>query len=98
MAFGTNETEDEPLDTEGRLYGSDKSRLYWDDDSELVGNEEGFMFRQRLDAGTYYIRVNGYYRWGVGPYTLHVRTAAEPGSTAATATATALTLSVPETG
>ena len=96
MAFGTNETEDEPLDTEGRLYGSDKSRLYWDDDSELVGNEEGFMFRQRLDAGTYYIRVNGYYRWDVGPYTLHVRTAAEPGSTAATATA--LTLSVPETG
>ena len=96
MAFGTNETEDEPLDTEGRLYDSDKSPLYWDDDSELVGNEEGFMFWQRLDAGTYYIRVNGYHRRDVGPYTLHVRTAAEPGSTAATATA--LTLRVPETG
>ena len=96
MAFGTNETEDEPLDTEGRLYGSDKSPLYWDDDSELVGNEEGFMFRQRLAAGTYYIRVNGYHRRDVGPYTLHVRTAAEPGSTASTATA--LTLRVPETG
>ena len=25
MAFGTNETEDEPLDSEGRLYGSDKA-------------------------------------------------------------------------
>ena len=96
MAFGTNETEDEPLDSEGRLYGSDKSPLYWDDDSELIGNEEGFLFRQRLDAGTYYIRVNGYHRRDVGPYTLHVRTAAEPGSTAATATA--LTLRVPETG
>ena len=96
MAFGTNETEDEPLDTEGRLYGSDKSRLYWDDDGELFGNEEGFMFRQRLAAGTYYIRVNGYHRRDVGPYTLHVRTAAEPGSTADTATA--LTLRVPETG
>ena len=96
MAFGTNETEDEPLDSEGGLYGSDKSRLYWDDDSELVGNEEGFMFRRRLEAGTYYIRVNGYYGQDVGPYTLHVRTAAEPGGTAATATA--LTLRVPETG
>ena len=97
MAFGrTDGEEDEVLDTEGFLYGASQNQLLYADDSELVGNEEGFMLRRSLAAGTYYIRVNGFSTVDTGPYTLHVRTAAEPGGTAATATP--LTLLVPETG
>ncbi len=97
MAFGRQDgDEDEVLDTEGFLYGASQNQLLYADDSELVGNEEGFMLRRSLAAGTYYIRVNGFSTVDTGPYTLHVRTAAEPGGTAATATP--LTLLVPETG
>ncbi|MYK87998.1 MAG: S8 family serine peptidase, partial [Acidobacteria bacterium] len=97
MAYGTLDgDEDEVLDTEGRLYGADRNFLHYADDSEFTGNEEGFMLRRSLAAGTYYIRVDGFSAADVGPYTLHVRTATEPGST--TATATPLTLRVPETG
>ncbi len=97
MAYGTLEDdEDEVLDTVGTLYSGSRSQILRADDSEFVGNEEGFMFRRSLAAGTYYIRVSGFMNGDVGPYTLHVRTAAEPGNTAATATP--LTLRIPETG
>ncbi len=97
LAYGTLDSdEDEVLDTEGVLYGATQNQLQYADDSEFVGNEEGFMFRRSLAAGTYYIRVNGFFTEDVGPYTLHVRTATEPGAT--TATATPLTLRIPETG
>ena len=97
MAFGRPDGDaDGVLDTEGFLYGASRNQLLYADDSELVGNEEGFMLRRSLAAGTYYIRVNGFSAGDTGPYTLHVRTAAEPGGT--TAAATPLTLGVPETG
>ena len=97
MAYGTlDRDEDEVLDTEGFLYGATQNQLHYADDSEFLGNEEGFIFRRSLAAGTYYIRVNGFFTRDVGPYTLHVRTATEPGAT--TATATPLTLRIPQTG
>ena len=89
MAYGD-------LDTFGELYDQNGSLIATYDDSEFLANATGFMFRRQLQAGTYYIGVTGYYYDDVAPYTLHVRTATEPGST--TATATPLTLRVPETG
>ena len=96
MAYGRMDDGDAVLDTEGILYDASENRLQYADDSEFIGNEVGFMLRRSLAAGTYYIRVNGYDPLDVGPYTLHVRTAAEPGNT--TATAAPLTLRIPETG
>ena len=89
MAFG------EP-GTEGELLDSGESRLTSADDSKFYGNSDGFMLRRSLGAGTYYIKVSGDGATDTGPYTLHVRTAAEPGST--TATAVPLTLEVAEVG
>ncbi len=97
MAYGTLDADDsQVLDTVGILYSSTQSQLYAADDSELIGNELGFMLRRSLAAGTYFIQVTGFFPKDVGPYTLHVRTVAEPGSTAATATP--LNLRTPETG
>ncbi|MCY4616748.1 MAG: cadherin domain-containing protein [Chloroflexi bacterium] len=89
MAFGK-------LGTEGELLDSGESRLTSADDSRFFGNSKGFMLRRSLGAGTYYIKVSGDGATDTGPYTLHVRTAAEPGST--TATAVPLTLEVAEVG
>ena len=98
MAIGEHEGAGDagPLDTMGDLLDSAGSQLARSDDSKFPNNEEGFMLRRTLLAGTYYIRVQGFASRHIGPYTLHVRTAAEPGST--TATAAPLTLRVPETG
>ena len=98
MAIGEHEGAGDagPLDTVGELLDSAGSQLTENDDSKFPNNEKGFMLRRTLPAGTYYIRVRGYGSRHIGPYTLHVRTAAEPGST--TATAAPLTLRVPETG
>ncbi len=89
MAFGK-------LGTEGELLDSGESRLTSADDSRFFGNSDGFMLRRSLGAGTYYIKVSGDGATDTGPYTLHVRAAAEPGST--TATAVPLTLEVAEVG
>ena len=98
MAIGEHEGAGDagPLDTVGELLDSAGSQLTENDDSKFPNNEKGFILRRTLRAGTYYIRVQGYGSRHIGPYTLHVRTAAEPGST--TATAAPLTLRVPETG
>ena len=67
-----------------------------DDDSEYFNNETGFMVRRELGVGTYYIRVRSYVSDDIGPYTLFVRTATDPGSS--TTTATPITLGTPEPG
>ena len=67
------------------------------DDRGLEGNFNGFAFRARLTGpSNWFIRVTTSSRFDVGPYTLHVRTSTQPGTT--TATAAPLTLRVPETG
>ena len=88
--------------TDGELYDSGENRLsttstsQFVDDSEAIDNEDGFIFRRSLSAGTYYIKISGDVTSDTGPYTLHVRTAVEPGNT--TATAAPLTFEVAETG
>ena len=88
--------------TDGELYDSSQNRLsttstsQFVDDSETLDNEDGFIFRRSLGAGTYYIKITGDRAIDTGPYTLNVRTAVEPGST--TATAAPLTFEVAETG
>ena len=84
------------LDTVGQLLDADEMVLEEDDDSEYFNNETGFLVRRELGVGTYYIRVRSYVSDDVGPYTLFVRTATDPGSS--TTTATPITLGTPETG
>ena len=96
MAIGENETRDERLNTQGLLLDSGGYLIESSLEGSFIGNETGFLLWRRLAVGTYYIQVNGAYQDDFGPYTLHVRTAADPGDTPATAAP--LTLGVPETG
>ena len=97
VAIGRNDIKGGPLDTEGELLDADEIEQASNDDGNfLLERFGGFMFRRQLDAGTYYIRVWGFGELEVGPYTLHVRTATEPGST--TTSATPLSFGRPETG
>ena len=84
------------LDTVGQLLDADEMVLEEGDDSGYINNETGFMVRRELGVGTYYIRVRSYVSDDVGPYTLFVRTATDPGSS--TTTATPITLGTPEPG
>ena len=89
------------IDTYGELLSIDENTmvetvLVDGDDSQLLGNEAGFMLRRQLAMGTYYIRVTGYRSTSTGPYTLFVRIATEPGGSLSTARPMALR--IPETG
>ena len=96
-AVGTNDIFGGDLDTVGELLFTTGTAALTNDDSGLEGNFNGFAFRARLTGpSNWFIRVTTSSRFDVGPYTLHVRTSAQPGST--TATAAPLTLRVPETG
>ena len=44
-----------------------------------------FLIRTRLDAGTYYVEVEGYSDDDIGFYNLHVNKVTEPGNTTADA-------------
>ena len=57
------------LDTDGALYNSDGEALAVNDD-EVELEELNFLIARVLDAGTYYLDVEG---WGrrTGPYTVH---------------------------
>ena len=96
-AVGTNDIFGGDLDTVGELLFTTGTAALTNDDSGLEGNFNGFAFRARLTGpSNWFIRVTTSSRFDVGPYTLHVRTSAQPGTT--TATAAPLTLRVPETG
>ncbi len=89
------------IDTYGELFTvdeltMDETIIEERDDSGLLGNRTGFMLRDELAAGTYYIRVTGFETHDTGPYTLFVRTATEPGSSLASSRSMAL--GIPETG
>ena len=95
--MGTNDIFGGDLDTVGELLFTTGTAALTNDDSGLEGNFNGFAFRARLTGpSNWFIRVTTSSRFDVGPYTLHVRTSAQPGST--TATAAPLTLRIPETG
>lgn len=58
------------LDTRGYLYDSGESQLASNDDG---GASDGVNFRieREVDAGTYYVKVEAYYRDVTGSYTVH---------------------------
>ena len=60
------------LDTRGYLYDSEGRQLASNDDDGIVTNypRTGFDFRilRKVDAGTYYLRVEAYHRNAIGPY------------------------------
>ena len=96
-AVGTNDIFGGDLDTVGELLFTTGTAALTNDDGGLEGNFNGFAFRARLTGpSNWFIRVTTRSGFDVGPYTLHVRTSAQPGTT--TATAAPLTLRVPETG
>ena len=75
-------------DTVGTLLNSDGTEiLALDDDGYLWPNRYAFLIRTRLNAGVYYIEVEGFDPdEDTGWYTLHVNKGTEPGNTIATAT------------
>ena len=74
-------------DTVGTLLNSDGTEiLAFNDDGYLWPSRLQFLIRTRLDAGVYYIEVEGFDSDDTGFYTLHVNKANEPGDTRATAT------------
>ena len=74
------------FDTVGELLDDQDTLLAYDDDGFLSGLH--FVIRAVLDAGTYYVRVTGYASTifvNTGPYSVHVETVTEPGSSLGTA-------------
>ena len=65
------------LDTRGYLYDSGERQLASNDDG---GASDGTNFRieREVDVGTYYVRVEAYYRSATGSYTIHAGFAQEP--------------------
>ena len=70
---------DDYPDVVGTLYDSQQDEVNRIDDGYLVDWRD-FAFRERLSAGTHYIRVRGYYSARSGPIALHVHEVDEPGS------------------
>ena len=75
-------------DTVGTLLNSDGTEiLASNDDGYLLPSRFQFLIREQLDAGTYYIAVEGFDPdEDTGFYNLHVNKVTEPGNTRATAT------------
>ena len=83
------------LDTRGWLYDSNEDLLVFNNDSYIVGREDGFNLRRNLSSGVYYLSVRS---WGgaIGNYMLHAEAVTDPGNT--TGTATTLNLGPPTPG
>ncbi len=73
-------------DTVGGLYDADDEPIADSDDGSLPGNYLGFNLRAQVDAGTYYIRVEGFAAREEGPYILYTAAAGDPGDSIAAAT------------
>ena len=58
------------LDTRGHLYDSNERQLASNDDGGL-GDGSNFRIQHEVDAGTYYVRVEAYFRDGTGAYGIH---------------------------
>ena len=83
------------LDTRGWLYDSNEGLLVFNNDSYIVGREDGFNLRRNLSSGVYYLSVRSW-AGAIGDYTLHAEAVADPGNT--TGTATTLNLDLPTPG
>ncbi len=56
------------MDTYGVLYNSSGTQIAYNDES---GSGSNFQIEKELDAGTYYVKVKGYYSTTTGSYTLN---------------------------
>ena len=72
-------------DTVGSLLNSNGEEITSNDDGSLWPSSFRFLIRTRLDAGTYYVKVEGYSEDDIGLYNLHVNQVTEPGNTTADA-------------
>ena len=75
-------------DTVGTLLNSDGGEITinaFNDDGNLWPSLLRFLIRTRLDAGTYYVGVQGYDESDIGFYNLRVNQVTEPGNTTADA-------------
>ena len=84
------------FDSNAILYNASKNGISSSDSGGWTYNHRVFMIRQVLRAGTYFLKVAGDDALGSGPYALYLKTVTEGGGSQATATP--LTLNVPQTG
>ena len=77
-------------DTVGQLQNSRGAVIASNDDGYLPGGRRNFLIRQRLRAGTYYVKVSSFHERSDGPYTVYATAITEPGSTIADAQALTL--------
>ena len=71
--------------TTGELQDSGGTVIATNEDGHLPQHRIDFLIRERLSAGTYYVKVNSYLESNVGPYTVFATAITEPGSTVADA-------------
>ena len=83
------------LNTQGWLYDSSGGLLVSNDDSYIVGREDGFHIRRNLSSGVHYLSVRSW-DGAIGDYTLHAEAVTDPGATRRTAAA--LNLNSPTPG
>ena len=83
-------------DTVGELQDDNEASLAENDDAYLPTGIRNFLIRRTLAAGTYRLKVTGYYFNTVGAYTVHAKAATAPGS--ASTSALSLTFDSPEGG
>ena len=66
-------------DTVGELLDDGGASLATSDNGFVPGSEHQFLFRRKLGAGTYYVKVSASHE-ATGLYLFHVETVTEPGS------------------
>ena len=82
-------------DTVGELQDDNETSLATNDDAFLPSGIRNFLIRRTLAAGTYRLKVTGYFST-VGAYTVHAKATTSPGGTSAGALS--LTFDSPEGG
>ena len=82
-------------DTVADLLDADENRVEYNDDGYLPFGIRNFTIRRTLAAGTYFLKVEGYFN-EIGDYTVHAKAVTAPGGTSTDALS--LTLNSPEGG
>ena len=67
-------------DTVGELQSSNGTVIASNDDGYLPGNGRGFLIRESLQRGTYYVKVSSFAANFAGPYSVYADAIMEPGS------------------
>ncbi len=72
-------------DTAAELLDGNGAPVTANDDGFVLGDPRRFLIRQKLPAGTYYVKVKPHLKDGTRHYSFHVETVTEPGSAIAEA-------------